>query len=131
MKRTIISCLAVLALLGTVSVNAVTKPNKVKKVASKRAWINMKGPSVISRTGGPYTYIVKVDQLPPDAKWVIMGNAGGSNVEFYASQPVDGYASLDVFGADFGTSTSAQIYLVGTQNDFGTIFGNKGVTINP
>lgn len=131
MKKTIISCFAVLALLGTVSVNAVTKPNHVKKITSKKTFINMKGPRIISKSGGPYTYTVKVDQLADDAKWVIVGNSGSSNIEFYASQPIGGYATIDLNGADFGNSTSATIYLVGTADGFGMIYGSIGVTINP
>jgi len=134
MKKTVILCLSLFLLIGSLSVNANNDVGSKRKTASKKTLIkkskvllNMTGPHNVSLAGGPYEYIANVGfSNATDLRWVVMGNP---RLEFYASAPVNGKTSITLSGADFGATGQQFIYLVG-ETDFGpTIFANMGVNV--
>lgn len=134
MKKTVILCLSLFLLIGSLSVNANNDVGLKRKTASKKTLIkkskvllNMTGPHNVSLTGGPYEYTANVGfSNATELRWIVMGNP---RLEFYASAPVNGKTSITLSGADFGATGQQFIYLVG-ETDFGpTIFANMGVNV--
>ncbi|RQO71699.1 hypothetical protein DBR43_10645 [Pedobacter sp. KBW06] len=134
MKKTVILCLSLFLLIGSLSVNANNATDSKRKTSSKKSLIkkskvllNMTGPRNVSLSGGPYEYTASVVfGNATDLRWVVMGNP---RLEFYASAPVNGKTSITLSGADFGATGQQFIYLVG-ETDFGpTIFANMGVNV--
>lgn len=133
MKKTVILCLSLFFLIGSLSVNANNDAGSKRKTTSKnlvkksKVLLNMTGPRNVSLTGGPYEYTANVMFGNATAlRWVVMGNP---RLEFYASEPVNGKTSITLSGADFGATGQQFIYLIG-ETDFGpTIFANMGVNV--
>lgn len=133
MKKTVILCLSLFFLIGSLSVNANNDAGSKRKTTSKnlvkksKVLLHMTGPRNVSLTGGPYEYTASVVfGNATDLRWVVMGNP---RLEFYASAPVNGKTSITLSGADFGATGQQFIYLVG-ETDFGpTIFANMGVNV--
>ena len=108
-------------------------PQKNIHIETSARRINMTGPSPVSLAGGPYTYNVNLSNFGctfyDGAVWSLIKN----NVlvaQRPAQDPVNGVASLTLYGSDFGSTGSFTLYLVATTpTGEGLIYGSKGITV--
>jgi hypothetical protein len=131
LRAAIAVCLSLSTLMAAANPGIVKPFDHCKHLISGKAVINLRGPSDVSYSGGPYTYAVRLYGVPlePGSKWIITDN--GIHVAEFPAYQSGSEAIITLYGSDFLSTGTKGLFLIGFGDGFPAIIASKSISVTP